>query len=91
MERQPLTLPAGLCLDRGTALQDAETLLGWATLAVAANAALYLRAPGIQGMKPTMDYAAMIQDAAELACRMQEAAFLLVDFDGKDEAIGGTE
>lgn len=58
----------------GTTLENAQTLVGWAALAVAANAALYLKAPAVSGMKAAMDYEAMSEDAAALAVILDRKA-----------------
>lgn len=58
----------------GTTLENAQTLVGWAALAVAANAALYLKAPAVSGMKAAMDYEAMAEDAAALAVILDRKA-----------------
>lgn len=63
----------------GTTLENAQTLLGWASLAVAANAALYLKAPGITGGRSTMDYEAMGEDAAALAVILDRKAGEMVN------------
>jgi hypothetical protein len=63
----------------GTTLENAQTLLGWSALAVAANAALYLKAPGITGGKAVMDYEAMAEDAAAFAVILDRKAGEMVN------------
>lgn len=65
----------------GTTLENAQTLVGWACLAVASNAALYLKAPGITGGKAVMDYEAMAEDAAALARILDRKAGEMVGVD----------
>lgn len=68
---------------RGTTLGEAAWLVGQGMAAVSANAGLYLKAPGITGSMPSVDHAAMVRDAGEVAVRMQAEAFYLMHEDDR--------
>lgn len=79
---------------RGTNLGEAAWLLGLGMKAVSANAGLYLKAPGITGLMPSVDHSAMVRDAGEVAVRIQEEAFCLMHEDDRAvhaEVVGGDQ
>jgi hypothetical protein len=70
---------------KGTTLGEATWLVAVGMRAVAANAGLYLKAPGIAGSMPSVDHAAMVRDAAEVGIRMQAEAFCRMEETDKQD------